>query len=266
MKKTLLALSAFLFVACNTGSPYSAEPLSSAAEVVSSDMSSVSLPSSSSECAYSAEIESSSSSEIFSSSSLAAIWGWDALSSFLWKDRGVEIAVEKYAGDSLESVQGRFWILKGTTTTLSSKEESLLEKRGISIYDRKALDYNGILKAILLKSDSSILKRDLNEDVDLFYNAIPAIDTGFLPIIWSNYFVDDSTNLEMEIYCWPDINSSTCADIVEKCGVSEHHSLHGGTYWYVYSFDYTASASVCDCLSRNRNIQYIKLSPMNKPA
>ncbi len=74
MKKTLLALSAFLLVACNTGSPYSAEPLSSAGEVISSDMSSAFLPGLSSECACSVEVESSSSeylssAEIFSSSS-----------------------------------------------------------------------------------------------------------------------------------------------------------------------------------------------------
>lgn len=61
MKKILFSLGAILILACNTGSPYSAEPLSSAGEVISSDMSSVSLPGFSSECAYSAEIESSSS-------------------------------------------------------------------------------------------------------------------------------------------------------------------------------------------------------------
>ena len=79
MKKILLALSAFLFVACNTGSPYSAELLSSAGEVVSSDMSSAFLPGSFSECASSAEIEassseSSSSAEISSSSSFLDFW------------------------------------------------------------------------------------------------------------------------------------------------------------------------------------------------
>lgn len=75
MKKTLLALSAFLFVACNTGSPYSAEPLSSADEVISSDMSSNFLPGASSECACSVEVESSSSAEISSSSSFFWIFG-----------------------------------------------------------------------------------------------------------------------------------------------------------------------------------------------
>ena len=74
MKKTLLALSAFLFVACNTGSPYSAEPLSSAGEVISSDMSSNFLPGASSECACSVEVESSSSAEISSSSSFLDFW------------------------------------------------------------------------------------------------------------------------------------------------------------------------------------------------
>lgn len=79
MKKTLLALSAFLLVACNMGSPYSAEPLSSAGEVISSDMSSVSLPGSSSECACSVAVESSSSEALssaeISSSSSSSVWG-----------------------------------------------------------------------------------------------------------------------------------------------------------------------------------------------
>ncbi len=74
MKKTFLALTAFLFVTCNMGSPYSTEPLSSAGEVISSDMSSMSLPGSSSECTYSGVEESSSSVEICSSSSFLDFW------------------------------------------------------------------------------------------------------------------------------------------------------------------------------------------------
>lgn len=115
------------------------------------------------------------------------LWGDDPLSRKrradvpLWDERSSHFAVEKYAGDSLESVRGRFWILKGTP--LSSKEFSLLEKRGISIYDRGV--YQG-WNLILLKSDSSILKRDLNEDLASFYNAIPVNDTGFLPINWDD--------------------------------------------------------------------------------
>lgn len=263
MKKILLALSAFLFVACNTGSPYSAELLSSAGEVISSDMSSVSLPSSSSECAYSAEIESSSSefssSAEISSSSSSEIWGWDVPCSILWKDRGVEITVEKYAGDSLESVCGRFWVFK--ETSLSSKEISLLEKRGISIYDRGTYyDHGKSWSLILLKSDSSISKKTLNEDLASFYNAIPVNDTSFLPIEW-NVDWGDSTALDMSIYCWPDINVLTCMDIVEKCGVSEDLVFYAYQTVYVFPFDYPASTSVCDCLSKNRDVRVIWLSP-----
>ena len=79
MKKILFSLVAILILACNTGSPYSAEPLSSAGEVVSSDMSSAFLSGSSSECACSVEIASSSSgssssAEISSSSSFLDFW------------------------------------------------------------------------------------------------------------------------------------------------------------------------------------------------
>ena len=266
MKKILLALSAFLFVACNTGSPYSAELLSSAGEVISSDMSSVSLPSSSSECACSVEVESSSSVEIFSSSS-SEIWDWSDwfsssssfVSSILWEERGIEIVVEKYAGDSLESVCGRFWVFK--ETSLSSKEISLLEKRGISIYDRSAYHDRGkSWNLILLKSDSCILKRDLDEDLESFYNAIPVIDTGFLPINW-NVDWGDSTALDMTIRCWPDIDILTCMDIVEKCGVSEDLVFYAYQIVSVFPFDYPASISACDCLSRTRDIRYIGLSP-----
>ena len=262
MKKTLLALSAFLFVACNTGSPYSAEPLSSADEVISSDMSSNFLPGASSECACSVEVESSSSAEISSSSS-SEIWNWDEwfsssssfANSILWEERGVEITVEKYAGDSLESVCGRFWVFK--ETALWSKEYSLLEERGISIYDRGT--YKG-WNLILLKSDSCILKRDLNEDLELFYNAIPVIDTGSLPINW-NVDWGDSTALDMSIDCWPDINVLTCMDIVEKCGASEDLVFYAYQTVIVFPFDYPASTSVCDCLSKNQDIRHISLSP-----
>ncbi len=266
MKKILLALSAFLFVACNTGSPYSAELLSSAGEVISSDMSSVSLPSSSSECACSVEVESSSSVEIFSSSS-SEIWDWSDwfsssssfVSSILWEERGIEIVVEKYAGDSLESVCGRFWVFK--ETSLSSKEISLLEKRGISIYDRGTYyDHGKSWSLILLKSDSSISKKTLNEDLASFYNAIPVNDTSFLPIEW-NVDWGDSTALDMSIYCWPDINVLTCMDIVEKCGVSEDLVFYAYQTVYVFPFDYPASTSVCDCLSKNRDVRVIWLSP-----
>ena len=264
MKKILFSLGAILILACNTGSPYSAEPLSSAGEVVSSDMSSVSLPGSSSEFTYSVEVESSSSAEISSSSS-SEIWGWDVPCSILWKDRGVEITVEKYAGDSLESVCGRFWVFTGTGISSKSKEYSLLEKRGISIYDNST--YEG-LWVTLLKSDSCILKRDLNEDLELFYNAIPVIDTGSLPIEWSPYFIEDSTALEMHVDCWPDIvGIPTCLDIVRKCGLPEEEYV---VYWrtgvYIYGIDYPTSISVSDCLSRNRDIQYIGISPQHLPS
>ena len=271
MRKILLALSTFLFVACNTGSPYSAEPLSSAGEVVSSDMSSAFLPGSSSECAYSAEIESSSSesssSAEISSSSSSEIWDWSDwfsssssfVSSILWEERGVEITVEKYAGDSLESVCGRFWGFK--ETALWSKDYSLLEERGISIYDRRAYHDRGkSWNLILLKSDSCILKRDLDEDLESFYNAIPVIDTGFLPINW-NVDWGDSTDLDMTIRCWPDIDILTCMDIVEKCGVSEDLVFYAYQIVSVFPFDYPASISACDCLSRTRDIRYIGLSP-----
>ena len=269
MKKILFSLGAILILACNMGSPYSAEPLSSAGEVISSDMSSVSLPGFSSECAYSAEIESSSSefssSAEISSSSSSEIWGWDVPCSILWKDRGVEITVEKYAGDSLESVCGRFWVFTGTGISSKSKEYSLLEKRGISMYDNYT--YEG-LWVTLLKSDSCILKRDLNEDLELFYNAIPVIDTGSLPIEWSPYFIQDSTALEMYVDCWPDIvGIPTCLDIVRECGLPEKEYV---VYWrtgvYIYGIDYPTSISVSDCLSRNRDIQYIRISPQRLPS
>lgn len=271
MKKILFALSAFLFVACNTGSPYSAEPLSSAGEVISSDMSSVSLPSSSSECACSVEVESSSSTPSLSfrnsSSSSLEIWDredWFSSSSsfansILWEERGVEIVVEKYAGDTLESICGRFWVFK--ETPLSSKEISLLEKRGISIYDRGSYyDHGKSWNLILLKSDSSISKKTLNEDLASFYNAIPVNDTSFLPIEWNVYW-GDSTALDMSIDCWPDINVLTCMDIVEKCGVSEDLVFYAYQTVYVFPFDYPASTSVCDCLSKNRDVRVIWLSP-----
>ena len=171
-------------------------------------------------------------------------------------ERNFHFAAEKYAGDSLESVRGRFWILKGTP--LSSKEFSLLEKRGISIYDRGV--YQG-WNLILLKSDSSILKRDLNEELASFYNAIPVNDTGFLPINWDDVDGGDSTTLDMTILCWPDIDILTCMDIVEKCGVSEDLVFYAYQIVSVFPFDYPASISACDCLSRTRDIRYIGLSP-----
>ena len=191
------------------------------------------------------------------------LWGDDPLNRKrradlpLWDERNSHFTVEKYAGDSLETVRGRFWIFK--ETPLSSKESSLLEKRGISIYDRSV--YQG-WSLILLKSDSSILKRDLNEDLASFYNAIPVNDTSLLPIDLSDYR-GDSTALELNIDCWSDIDISTCMDIVEICGAFE--------VLYAYrtvlaSLPFDSSASVCDCLSRNRDIRHVGLVQEGLPA
>ncbi len=175
----------------------------------------------------------------------------------LWDERNSHFAVEKYAGDSLETVRGRFWIFK--ETPLSSKESSLLEKRGISIYDRGV--YQG-WSLILLKSDSSILKRDLNEDLASFYNAIPVNDTGPLPIDLSDYR-GDSTALELSIDCWPDIDVSACMKITEKCGAFEVFYAYR-TVLASLPFDY--APSVRDCLSRNRDVRHVGLVQEGLPA
>ena len=191
------------------------------------------------------------------------LWGDDPLNRKrradlpLWDERNSHFAVEKYAGDSLETVRGRFWIFK--ETPLSSKESSLLEKRGISIYDRGV--YPG-WSLILLKSDSSILKRDLNEDLASFYNAIPVNDTSLLPIDLSDYR-GDSTALELSIDCWPDIDVSACMKITEKCGASEvFYAYH--TVFATLPFD--SSASVCGCLSKNRDVRHVGFVQDGLPA
>ncbi len=191
------------------------------------------------------------------------LWGDDPLNRKrradipLWDERNSRFAVEKYTGYSLETVRGRFWIFKGMP--LSSKEFSLLEKRGISIYDRGVYDGWSL---ILLKSDSSISKKILNEELASFYNAIPVNDTSLLPIDISDYR-GDSASLELNIDCWPDINVSTCMDIVEKCGASEVFYAY---HTVLASLPFNSSASVCTCLSRNRDIRNVWLEQEGLPA
>ena len=146
------------------------------------------------------------------------LWGFDPYGGkknaevVLWNERGVNTAVERYAGDTSEVVPaGRFWLFK--ETPLSEKERAILEQNGIVQHSVGRLQGKDV---ILFKSDTVVPKALLDSVLVSFYNAIPVNDTTPLNLDIGYNNVGDA--LSLNVGCWPDVDIGSCIDIVESCG------------------------------------------------
>ena len=179
------------------------------------------------------------------------LWGSDPLNGnqnvpdvVLWTDRDSNFVVNRYSGDTTEIVPaGRFWVLKDTP--FSPKERDLLAERGIvkysgGIYQGKTLAF--------FRSETEVKKNMLDSVIAGFYNTVPVNDTAIVEIeYYQESMYEDSSVVDMEIYCLPDVSVNECVAEVATCG-GDNIGIARGLLTAKVRKD------SLQCLSRNINI------------
>ena len=150
------------------------------------------------------------------------LWGFDPLNGnlnvsdvVLWNGQEGNDVVSRYDGNTTETVPaGRFWMLKDTP--VSPKERDLLAAQGIvkysgGVYQSKTL--------ALFRSETEVKKAVLDSLVAGFYNTVPVNDTAAIEIeYYQESLYEDTSKIDMEIYCWPDVSVNGCVEEVANCG------------------------------------------------
>ena len=150
------------------------------------------------------------------------LWGSDPLGGnqntsdvVLWTDRGSNFTVERYNGDTAEVVPaGRFWLIKDMP--ISPKERDLLAERGIV---KHSVGRHQGKTLALFRSETSVQKCLLDSLIAGFYNTVAVDDSTPVEIeFYQDSLYEDSSRIDMEIYCWPDVSVNTCVEEVAACG------------------------------------------------
>lgn len=165
------------------------------------------------------------------------LWGNDPVavkhesSNVYWYDRAGTMVISQYDGaDSSKIINGRFWMLKGSS--LSAKEKNSLDSVGVQFLETTRYQNKGLH---LLKAKAPINKKLLNKIVPDFYNAYGADDTTRLYLKYTpdDFYEKTKTcasdgsctevvrgrdNYDLVIECWPDISMNLCKNVVAKCG------------------------------------------------
>ena len=150
------------------------------------------------------------------------LWGFDPLNGnlnvsdvVLWNGQEGNDVVNRYDGYTTETVPaGRFWMLKDTP--VSPKERDLLAAQGIVKYSGGV--YQGKTLA-LFRSETEVKKAVLDSLVAGFYNTVPVNDTAAIEIeYYQESLYEDTSKIDMEIYCWPDVPVNGCVEEVAACG------------------------------------------------
>ena len=150
------------------------------------------------------------------------LWGYDPLSGnqnasdvVLWTDRGGNYTVERYDGDEAEVVPaGRFWMLKDSP--VSPKERDLLAERGIVKYSGGVRQGKTLA---LFRSEGDVPKYLLDSLVAGFYNAVSVDDSTPVQIeYYQDSLYEDSSRIDMDVFCWPDVSVDGCVDEIAACG------------------------------------------------
>ena len=150
------------------------------------------------------------------------LWGFDPLNGnlnasdvVLWNDQESNYVVSRYDGNTTETVPaGRFWMLKDTP--VSPKERDLLAAQGIVKYSGGVLQGKTLA---LFRSETEVKKAMLDSLVAGFYNTVPVNDTAAIEIeYYQEDLYEDFSNIDMEIYCWPDVSVNSCVEEVANCG------------------------------------------------
>ena len=224
---------------------------SSEKPVVQSSSSSIETLSSAEESSSSSESLSSSSESVESSSSFMLQESSSSeiqqilVEGMLWEERGVSTIVEKYAGDTSEIIPaGRFWLFK--ESVLSEKELVVLEQNGVARHSVGRLRGKDV---ILFTSESDVPKAFLDSVLASFYNAVPVNDTTPLSLNVPEDCLSDT--LLLLIGCWPDVNVTTCFDIVEQCG-----GIDADIGWEMIR-------DSVQCVGKNRDIYILELMEEN---
>ena len=150
------------------------------------------------------------------------LWGSDPLGGnqntsdvVLWTDRGSNFTVERYNGDTAEVVPaGRFWLIKDMP--ISPKERDLLAERGIV---KHSVGRHQGKTLALFRSETDVQKSLLDSLVAGFYNTVAVDDSTPVEIeFYQDSLYEDSSRIDMEIFCWPDVSVNTCVEEVAACG------------------------------------------------
>ena len=179
------------------------------------------------------------------------LWGFDPLNGnlnisdvVLWNDQESNYVVSRYDGNTTETVPaGRFWMLKDTP--VSPKERDLLAARGVAKYSGGV--YQGKTLA-LFRSETEVKKAMLDSLVAGFYNTVPVNDTAAIEIeYYQESLYEDTSKIDMEIYCWPDVSVNGCVEEVANCGGTDIGVARGLLIAKVRKDSF-------QCLSHNVNI------------
>lgn len=179
------------------------------------------------------------------------LWGFDPLNGnrnasdvVLWIDRGGHYTVEGYDGNATEIIPaGRFWMLKNLP--ISPMEQNLLAELGIVKY---SVGRHQDKTLALFRSDVDVPKRLLDSLVSGFYNTIAVDDSTPVEIeFYQDSLFDDTSKIELGIYCWPDVSVNDCFEGVSACGGTEIGVTRGLQLANVRK-------DSLQCLTHNRNI------------
>lgn len=150
------------------------------------------------------------------------LWGSDPLGGnqntsdvVLWTDRGSNFTVERYNGDTAEVVPaGRFWLIKDMP--ISPKERDLLAERGIV---KHSVGRHQGKTLALFRSETDVQKSLLDSLIAGFYNTVAVDDSTPVEIeFYQDSLYEDSSRIDMEIFCWSDVSVNTCVEEVAACG------------------------------------------------
>ncbi|MBR2306692.1 MAG: S8 family serine peptidase [Fibrobacter sp.] len=150
------------------------------------------------------------------------LWGSDPLGGnqnasdvVLWTDRGSNFTVERYNGDTAEVVPaGRFWLIKDMP--ISPKERDLLAERGIV---KHSVGRHQGKTLALFRSEADVQKSLLDSLIAGFYNTVAVDDSTPIEIeFYQDSLYEDSSRIDMEIFCWPDVSVNGCVEEVAACG------------------------------------------------
>ena len=158
----------------------------------------------------------------------------------------VDTVIAKYSGDTSEIIPaGRFYMIKNTP--LSSQEQDLLKEKGIFDYGIVGKDNDKIF--ILLKSQYDIRKSVLSSFITDFFNTIGTNDGAPKTVNIEPFDIQPDSTIKMEIYCWPDIETTQCHEILKNCN---------GEKIEIEEECFTASIHIdsLNCLSQNNDIVF----------
>lgn len=165
------------------------------------------------------------------------LWGSDPFAlqhdttNIYWQDRSGTKVISQYDGlDSARTIEGRFWLLKGTP--LSFDERLSLDSLGVKLLETARYQNKGLH---LLKAKIPIKKKTLNALLSNFFNAFVVDDTTQISLIKTptdlyqeTYICDESDScsttiseraaFNMSIECWPDLHIVDCKNIALQCG------------------------------------------------